>query len=144
MKIRLAEERDIEAIASLLGQLGYPSRGSDVLSRLRIYLADNRSISMVAEWGDRVIGLISFHRIPLLHESGDLGRITALVVDESHRRKGIARSLIQAIEEYGRNNGCARFEVTTNEKRKDAHSLYQAMGYEPVLKRFLKSELPKG
>ena len=141
MKIRFVEEKDSEAIAILLCQLGYPNRGSDVLPRLRVYLADKRSTSMVAEIDNQIIGFISFHIIPLIHENGELGRITALVVDESHRRKGIARALIQAVEGFGRSNGCARFEVTANEKRTDAHLLYQAMGYEPVLKRFIKSDL---
>lgn len=138
MEIRKPTLEDLEEVSPLLTQLGYPSQDSSLSSRMRAHAEDPASVLFIAEVEEGVAGLIAFHLIPLIHADGYLGRITALVVGEAFRRKGIARKLMETVEDWGRQRGCTRFEVTTNEKRLDAHAFYQTSGYRISSKRFYK------
>jgi predicted N-acetyltransferase YhbS len=97
--------------------------------KIREILSDNAGCAYVAEDENRVIGVISFHAIPLLHAAGNLGRITALVVNTTHQRAGIGAKLVQAVEEFARDAGCVRMEVTSSEHRQGAHTFYKKAGY---------------
>ena len=61
--------------------------------------------------------------------AGDICRLTALVVAERVRGQGVGRQLVAEVEDYARNTGCVRVEVTSNAKRAKAHDFYQALGY---------------
>lgn len=58
-----------------------------------------------------------------------MGRITSLVVDEAHRRERIGIALIGVAEQWFRTKGCIKFEVTSGNKRLDAHHFYEKNGY---------------
>jgi GNAT superfamily N-acetyltransferase len=138
MKIRGAALEDTSSIAALLDQLGYPSKYESVEQRIRLHLNDPSTILLIAEIGGSVVGFSSFHLIPLIHDDGYMGRITAFVVDKENRRQGIGKALIQKIETFGLQMGCKRFEVASNENREDAHRFYERFGYKPTSKRFIK------
>jgi GNAT superfamily N-acetyltransferase len=54
----------------------------------------------------------------------------ALSVDARHRRAGVGRRLIAAVERWATAHGCADVEVTSLRSRDAAHSFYAALGYE--------------
>jgi ribosomal protein S18 acetylase RimI-like enzyme len=76
--------------------------------------------------------------VPVLHEPGDWCRITALVVAERARRRGLARALVTEAESIARGHGCVRIEVTSALHRDGAHELYRGLGYGQVSEHFLK------
>ncbi len=93
----------------------------------------------VAVCGDGVAGFLSFHAIPLFHEPGRLGRITAMAIDPAFQRQGVGRALVAAAEVFAIQSGCQRMEVTSGDRReKDAHVFYRALGYDSDCRRFLK------
>ena len=74
----------------------------------------------------------------MLHRSGPVGRLTALVVDERARGRGVGRALIDAAEGILIERGCVLIEVTSNKRRTDAHAFYERLGYTATSFRFAK------
>ena len=136
--IRGAKVEDTPQIATLLEQLGYPSESEVVREKICLLSSGCADKIWVAEFQAKVVGLLVFHLTPLLHVSGSLGRITALVVDEKSRRKGIGRQLVETAERWAWESDCTRIEVTSGDQRAQAHQFYQELGYALEAKRFTK------
>jgi len=136
--IREASKDDASAIALLLGQLGYPRSVSFVEDKVST-LSHNESDSVVvAELRGEVVAVAHLHLASLFHESGHLGRVTAIVVTENCRRMGIGRELMATLEVAAERAGCTKIEVTSGLKRDSAHAFYARLGYCEKPKRFLK------
>lgn len=135
LTIRDARAADAEAIADLLGQLGYPAAPGAVGSRLeRLVIVGDRVL--VAEVAERVVGLAHLHVSPTIEHERPAAKLGALVVDESHRGEGIGRALAEAMEAEARARGCGIFFVTTAERRDDAHAFYERLGLERTGRRY--------
>lgn len=137
--VRIAEPRDSARIAELLEQLGYPVGPAVIQEKLSCLAEGPSDRILVAEIGGQVVGIVSFHITPLLHEESDSGRVTALVVDREFRGKGIGALLLRETEDWAWSCGCARVEVTSGDHRPDAHRFYESRGYRCDERRFLKS-----
>jgi GNAT superfamily N-acetyltransferase len=136
--IEKAQAHHAPRIADLLGQLGHPSEPGEVRKKISA-LADSRADCIwLAQSQGKVVGLLAFHLTPLLHAPGNLGRITALVVDEEFRGKGIGKLLVETAEKWGWDQECSRIEVTSGDWRSRAHHFYQELGYAMESKRFIK------
>jgi len=136
--IREACSDDAEAIARLVRILGYELGPACVTERMAVYQSEFSRVFIAANPID-LIGFLSFHAIPLFHEVGMLGRITAMAVAPHHQREGVGSSLVHAAENFAVTVGCARMEVTSGDKREqDAHRFYIAQGYHSDCRRFLK------
>jgi len=129
---------DEDAVAGLLGELGLPTDGDTVRGRLATFRPDPRAHVLVAETGGRVIGVLGLHRIPLFHRSGDLARITVLVVADGHRGRGVGRALVETAERIARETHCWRVEVTSAMYLARAHGFYERLGYDERRRRFRK------
>jgi GNAT superfamily N-acetyltransferase len=119
--IRSAQLGDSESLGRLFDQLGYPQTRDDLGSRLRTLHADPRADLLVAAEGDVLLGLVAIFFVPVAHEIASWCRITALVVDAGHRRRGVGQALATAAEEAARQAGCVRIEATSARHRIDAH-----------------------
>ena len=139
VRVREAEPADLEAITRLVAQLGYPSEEGAVAGRLERLAADPRSWVFVAVDEERVIGVASVHTMPVLERDDPTARITAMVVDESARRRGVGRTLLERLEDVARAEGCARIYLTTRYEREGAVVFYRRMGFEDTSLRFVKS-----
>jgi len=137
--IRGARESDSEAIAALLAELGYPNSPDFVSQKIQQLSRSTANPILVAIMNSRVVGVASLHVLPLFHEEGNLCRVTALVVAERCRGKGVGRKLIESAEAIARSNRCVKIEVTTGDHRLAAHAFYRTIGYEEVSRRLLKS-----
>jgi len=125
-------------VVDLLDQLGYPTNPKVFQKRLK-NLKSKLDLLLVAVSDKKLAGFASLHLIPLVHKNGFLARITALVVDQEFRRKGVGKALVRKLETYALKNSAARLEVTSATRRKDAHHFYFEMGYQEYRKRFMKS-----
>ena len=137
--IRRATESDIQELEFLLNKLGYQISSEALVEQLHHYDQPS-SIVLVTECEEthHIAGLVSGHVIPLLHQPGFLGRITALVVARDSRGSGVGRKLIDELEKRFTENQCIRYEVTSGEHRVIAHKLYEKLGYFPDERRFIK------
>jgi GNAT superfamily N-acetyltransferase len=73
-----------------------------------------------------------------IHRPAPLGRITAMVVAKEAQGEGLGRMLVQAAENWMRKKGCQLVEVTSNDRRAEAHAFYRHMGFERTSIRFFK------
>lgn len=137
-QIREARPEDAETIAQLIQVLGYELNSIQIADRFKAYRNDFSRV-FVALDDASLVGFLSFHAIPLFHETAMLGRITAMAINPSHQREGIGSSLVKAAEDFAISVGCSRMEVTSGDKREqDAHLFYIAQGYHSDCRRFLK------
>ena len=138
MRIRDVEDSDAPALARLLGQLGYPTGVEAVLRRLERLRDSPTDRLFVAELDGEVVGLAGIHVSPSLEYDRDAAKVSAIVVDERHRRAGAGRALLAAVEEEARARGCELVFLTTAERRHDAHAFYRRLGWEETGRRFAK------
>ena len=137
--VRDARQGDAEAIAQLLGELGYPNNPEFALTKIKKMSGRRRDRILVAEKKSVVVGVLSLHIMPLLHKKGDLCRVSALVITQEKRGQYIGCRLMEMAETYARANNCIIMEVTSGDQRLDAHSFYNKIGYSRSSQRFIKS-----
>jgi proline iminopeptidase len=127
--IRRAVGSDAGSVALLLGALGLPTDSDVVAERLASSTPADHVLVAVA--GSTVVGLVSLSTLPLLAEGGRLARVTALVVDQEHRRSGVGQMLVQAAEALAVDCGCRLIQVSSGKRpeRQPAHRLYERLGY---------------
>lgn len=143
ISIRAAGRDDAADLARLLDTLGYPVSPEEAVRRLGRLEDTGLDQVLVAEGPDGLVGLLALHITPvLLHEPGPTGRITALVVDPQQQRDGIGTRLLNAAELLLRRAGCTLVEVSSNNRRADAHAFYQDRGYQGSHGLFRKDLAP--
>ncbi len=157
--IREAAPTDAEAVAGLLGELGYPNTVDFARSKLaalaesdsdRVLVAaraSQRSSSAVSQSSKRaggVVGVAHLHVAELFHQPGRVGRIMAVVVNADARRLGVGRELMNRLEALARECGCTKLELTSAAHREAAHALYLSLGYDEGLRHFVKYLDPPG
>jgi ribosomal protein S18 acetylase RimI-like enzyme len=135
--IREAKAGDADAIAGLIGELGFKAAPDDVAKRLR-GLAKTGEPVLVAE-REGAIGCLSWHVTPVLHRPTPVGRVTMLVVTENARRQGIGEKLVAEAEARTAARGCGLIEVTSNIELGGAHAFYQRIGFQRTSYRFVKT-----
>ena len=130
--VRPAEAKDVKALASLAGQLGYPMQTSEVERQFSLLAKEEGHAVFVAELpGHGIVGWIQMMPRQLLYSPG-LTEIGGLVVDAEHRRKGVGRALLHAGEQWAKAKGYSHIVVRSNAVRKEAHDFYPSLGYSPV------------
>ncbi|MGB8005461.1 MAG: GNAT family N-acetyltransferase [Gaiellaceae bacterium] len=136
--IRDARPADSEAVAGLLGELGYPTTAEAAHSRLELLgIVGDRVV--VADSDDEVVGLAHLQVTPAIEHDRPAAKIGALIVTEAHRGEGIGRALVEAMDAEARARGCALLFLTTSARRTDAHEFYKRVGLEETGKRFTKT-----
>jgi GNAT superfamily N-acetyltransferase len=135
VEVRRAAPRDVAGLAVLLEQLGYPAASLEALAG-RLERLD--SDLYVADDGE-LLGLAALQVMHVLQHDTPSARLTALVVREDARGRGVARALVAAIESAARAAGCERLHVTTANHRADAHASYEALGFANTGRRYAKN-----
>jgi GNAT superfamily N-acetyltransferase len=129
LKIRRARPSDVARLASLAGELGYPTTTAEMKSRLRrVKPAVNNAI-FVAEDGRDVIGWIHVS-VSYLLEVPLRAEINGLVVSAASRSRGTGARLLEAAEAWARTKKCEGTSVRSNVIRDRAHKFYERNGYE--------------
>lgn len=130
MKLRTVTSKDSKMLVGLMNQLGYESKESELLKSIEVYIKNENSWSYVIEVEHNLVACASYHLIPYFHREGALMRITSLVVDSKHKRKGFGKILMNQASDLAKINYCDRIELTTGGHRSDeAHLFYEALEY---------------
>jgi GNAT superfamily N-acetyltransferase len=129
--IRPATAADSAIIAVLLDQLGYPASADDIPQRLEALNNLPTAIAMVADDPERgVVGLITSHLFPSIHDNEPVAWLTTLVVLDEVRGQGVGSELVLFVEEWAARSGAPRITVTSHKRRERTHQFYQQRGYE--------------
>ena len=135
--VRRATTGDADAIARMIGELGYAVTADEVSARLGA-VGDAGQEVLVAEVDGEVVGCLSTSTMIVLHRPAPVGRISMMVVDDRHRSKGIGARMVGVAEQLLVDKGCQLVEVTSNLRRVDAHRVWERNGYERTSARFAK------
>jgi len=130
--IRQATLGDVERLADLCGQLGYPLSPQEVKPRLVEIMQDEPNDVYVAVDGDgRVIGWVQVYvrQLLMVERHAEMG---GLVVDKEYRDRGIGRMLVDWAEAWARDHGCSALYLRSNVHREAAHRFYERAGYQLV------------
>jgi GNAT superfamily N-acetyltransferase len=128
MKLRMACVDDAEGIARLATQLGYPTPGETMRTRLSTLLVhSDHHVSVVDDRGQLLGWIAVEHRRTL--ESGERVEIVGLVVDAGHRGGGVGRMLVEDAEQWARQSGFEAISVRSNIAREASHPFYERLGY---------------
>jgi GNAT superfamily N-acetyltransferase len=109
--------------------------------RLERTATDERLRTFVAVCDAQVCGMIGTLTYPSYEHNDPSGRIVALVILGTMRRRGIGRALIATAEKDFAQRGISRIALNTQLAREDAHKFYESLGYERNGWRFVK-QLP--
>ena len=140
MLIRQAEGSDFDDLIPLLDELGYQISRQDLETQANLYIdSDNCELLVAHTEQGNLSGFIAGHLFPLIHQSGSVGRIMALVVGEAFQSQGFGSSLLESLESWFKQNQCKRFEVNSGDHRRGAHEFYQSKGYRIDERRFIKT-----
>ena len=138
LTIRPAGINDAAALAQLMCELGYETTKSEMQMRLEPIVADERLRAFVAVCDGKVCGMIGTLTYPSIEHNDPSGRIVALVILRTMRRRGIGRALIATVEKDFAQRGIRRIALNTQLAREDAHKFYESLGYERNGWRFVK------
>ncbi|MFF6994993.1 GNAT family N-acetyltransferase [Streptomyces sp. NPDC008313] len=136
MRIEKATEADTEVISRLLGEVESYYGGSDTPGdpdQIRGALFGEHPVATVllARAGEDVLGFAAFSMVWPAAGAGTSLFLKELFVREAHRRGGVARRLMEAVQEAGREAGCTRLDWTADADNPAALDFYRGLGAEP-------------
>ena len=138
LTVRPAERADADALAQLMGELGYPTRTSEMEMRLDAMRKEGHYRAFVAVSSGKICGMIGTCCLYSYEHNNLGGRIIALVVSGAMRGKGIGQALIETAENDFIARNIRRIAVNTRFEREKAHRFYEKLGYTRNGFRFVK------
>lgn len=139
LTIRAVRTSDAPALARLMCELGYETTMAEMETRLQNIAADARYRTLVAVVQGNVQGMIGTFAHHSFEHNDLSGRILALVVTLTARRRGIGQQLIAAAENDFAQRNIQRIALDTRFAREHAHQFYEALGYRRNGFRFVKT-----
>lgn len=136
LDIAPAIDADAETIAAILGEIEEYYGGTNTpppVEQIRAALFGARPAATVllARDGDDVVGMASVSFLwPAAGADSGL-YLKELYVRDGHRRRGVARQLMDAVHAEARATGCSRVEWTADRENPPALELYEALGVAP-------------
>ena len=130
MTVRTATLQDVDTIARLSEELGYPCDPASMEVRVRKVSSQNHHLLLVAQNDHgEVCGWLHAYGVDSV-ESGFRMEIAGMVVARAVQRTGVGSRLIEAAEQWGRGIGAEFVSVRSNISRQESHPFYRTLGYE--------------
>jgi ribosomal protein S18 acetylase RimI-like enzyme len=134
--IKPARPADAAAVSRLLGQLSHIGLDEMAVARNLEAARKARGGMVVAMLGD-LVGCCAWAVVPTI-QHGPVGRLTVIMVDQGHRRRGIASALVDAAVSALRKAGCTRVEAMSDIEIQNAHNFFRTLKFEQTSYRFAK------
>lgn len=138
-RVRAATSSDAAALASLMGDLGYPTEPGRMRRRLDFIAKRSDFATYVAEEGETVVGMVGLAHAPHYERDGGYVRIVALSVAAGARGRGVGAALVQAAVAHARALGAERLIANSGNDRAEAHRFYERHGFEARGKAFYRA-----
>ena len=137
LDIRRAAPADAAALMRLLDQLTAFDNDLPGLTTQLLAIRKAKGGVLVAELGG-LVGCCAWSVLPTL-QHGTIGRVTLLLVDKGHRRRGIATALVNAAAAAVDRAGCRRVEVMSDIAIANAHNFFRSLYFEQTSYRFART-----
>jgi len=136
--VRPATEADAASMSVLFAQFEHPTPAEPIPARLTRLLSHDGQ-ALVASDDTGLLGIATTQIVWSLVEDAPRALLTALVVRDDTRGRGVGRALVTAVEHWARERGAERVVVTTALRRAGAHAFYERLGFEFTGRRYVKS-----
>ena len=137
--VRPPAAADSPAISALVAQLGYPATAEVIPQRLENLLKSPDAIALVAEDSEgSVVGVMTARVFWVIHLDAPLAWLTALVVLDSARGRGVGSMLLERAEHWAAQKGAQKISLSSAMHRTETHSYYDNRGYARSGLRFTK------
>jgi|HubBroStandDraft_6_1064221.scaffolds.fasta_scaffold286789_2 GNAT superfamily N-acetyltransferase len=136
--VRPATEADAASMSVLFAQFEHPTPAEPIPARLTRLLSHDGQ-ALVASDDTGLLGIATTQIVWSLVEDAPRALLTALVVRDDTRGRGVGRALVTAVEHWARERGAERVVVTTALRRAGAHAFYERIGFEFTGRRYVKS-----
>ncbi|HSY82036.1 MAG TPA: GNAT family N-acetyltransferase [Gemmatimonadaceae bacterium] len=136
--VRPATEADAASMSVLFAQFEHPTPAEPIPARLARLLSHDGQ-ALVASDDTGLLGIATTQIVWSLVEDAPRALLTALVVRDDTRGRGVGRALVTAVEQWARERGADRVVVTTALRRAGAHAFYERVGFEFTGRRYVKS-----
>ena len=136
LSLRPARPVDAAAIAVMLSQLNGISI-DEATARLNLEALRKAGGGVLLAELDIPIGCCAWAIVPTVHR-GPVGRVSALFVDEDHRRTGIATRLITEAVGILVKKGCTLVEAMSDIEIKNAHNFFRTLKFDQTSYRFAR------
>lgn len=137
--IRTATIDDSLQIAELLSSLGHDTTCDQVRKNWGEFASSGNLAFVAVAVEGNLVGVLTLHRMLVLHRPKPVGRITALFVAETYRNLGIGRELMRVAEIELMKSDCGIIEITSNFRLPKAHAFYEHLGYTQTSVRLAKT-----
>lgn len=132
-KIKIVEsiESDFEDIVVLFHQL-WPDKGINrhkLLAVFRKSLASENDKCLSVKLDDKTIGFCAIVFASNFWQEGTIAQISTMIIDESHRNKGIGRKLLNKAIDIAQKRNCKKVELESSFHRESAHTFYESNGF---------------
>ena len=129
VSVRTATPRDEDAVRRLIGQLRAiegldPALPPDAVSG---YVGGGRHL-LVAEKDGVVVGMLSLSTMRDLFHGGENAFVQELVVDATHRGRGVGGALLDSAVALAESLECQELGLCTGADNVVAHGLYESRG----------------
>lgn len=129
--LRKATPMDVCFLLSFLDSCGHP-HDEKMKDRLDAYAYGTYNHIVIAERGKKIVGFIAFVIHDLFLSEGKRCHIEELILEEDPVDFTLKRKLLEAVEEFARENNSKTIDMTTGQKAANDHSqdLYRFLGYQ--------------
>jgi ribosomal protein S18 acetylase RimI-like enzyme len=139
-RVVVADPELVAAVRRLLPQLSETAEPPEAYDLESIVTSPATTMLVARDEGRAIVGMLTLalFRLP----SGVRAWIEDVVVDESARRLGAGRALVEAALALAVDSGAERVDLTSRPSRDSARRLYETMGFEERTTTVFRRQFP--
>jgi ribosomal protein S18 acetylase RimI-like enzyme len=139
-RVVVADPELLAAVRRLLPQLSETAEPPEAYDLESIVTSPATTMFVARDDNKRIVGILTLalFRLP----SGVRAWIEDVVVDESARRLGAGRALVEAALALAVDSGAEKVDLTSRPSRDSARRLYETMGFEERTTTVFRRSLP--
>lgn len=126
--VRFAVKKDIDVIYGFICGLENNALNKKKFEK-NFYKNIKEKDFLVYVENEAVLGFCSLKIITPLHHENNVAEIEELFISENSRGKGIGKILLNKAEDIAKAKNCEIIELSSNQRRIDAHKFYQREGF---------------
>lgn len=127
--IRSAQSKDIQAIYQLICHLENTIFDYDTFQiHYEMLLKHNENYLFVYEQEHQIVAFMSVIISLQLHHNAYIAEIRELIIDPTCRNQQIGKKMWVQAKQLAQEKNCVRLELSSNQKRTDAHRFYKRLG----------------